>query len=797
MEALKHLTLVAASRFIPSCLPQLRSRSTTEVVTGDAHVSKQSLSASRLHAFPECDEGWSLPHSPKVRSIPLESGFGNEGCGSNLLGLRIWLQRPILLACILLGAAVQAEGSVSAQYLKSAVAHYEQLDYERALRQLEKAAAKAKTPGEQVQAALMLGIVRADSGKRSPALDAFDTAFAVDPTAKLPLVVSPKISALAESSRSHSHSDSADVVTIPANFAKLWPESVRVCADVDLALDGIWTPNAKTLVLKQLQKGPPSVSAASLGLVREIDSWVKNWGEQRLATCLRNEFMRDPKGVGTSSALLCLDRSTDAFTSLIEVLVSGTVVSEATLQIVDRLPNPTECARVRRAQGPAGAQNPEGTKAWRLLSSAFMVLGVEGDSNHAQSLINQARPMVSNSSDALLKAELDFVDGILRIQAEPAVAIASLYRSVTVSLELGENAIALRSLRRLIEHYGTAGDLATVERLYRWAKRLAQDGADSSLELAQLERSGAFATGQRNPERGLAFCKRALEQLEQSTVVNALRERVKADILVLAAHMAFNARSPDARSIAKRADEISARIYEAQHPHLVTLQLLQAFLALEDGALEEAERMSERALTPNALLNPWQEVQAKTILSIAYYLTQRYSLAEPAAEFVVTQSEATDGPECATCPTRWLLLGDVLRESGRVAQGADYHERALSVIGKQLEKTPEPVLYEDKLEAETALARDYVALKQWERARQYTNDCMNSSLRRSLPGHLVMDCEMTQAEVLWALGKAEPAVQAAKRATKERKAASGMEKRLQSRVRVRAQSWLKTNVSRR
>lgn len=75
----------------------------------------------------------------------------------------------------------------------AAVRSYEDFDYEKALGQLTRAQALAKGPEQEVPVALYLGIVHAELGRRDESLAAFRTAFYLQPDARLPVKVSPKV----------------------------------------------------------------------------------------------------------------------------------------------------------------------------------------------------------------------------------------------------------------------------------------------------------------------------------------------------------------------------------------------------------------------------------------------------------------------------------------------------------------------------------------------------------------------------------------------------------------------------
>jgi hypothetical protein len=70
---------------------------------------------------------------------------------------------------------------------------YEELEYEQALVQLQWAKPRALTPEQDVSLGLLEGIVLGDMGERGPSLAAFHAALLLNPEAKLPLKVAPKV----------------------------------------------------------------------------------------------------------------------------------------------------------------------------------------------------------------------------------------------------------------------------------------------------------------------------------------------------------------------------------------------------------------------------------------------------------------------------------------------------------------------------------------------------------------------------------------------------------------------------
>ncbi len=106
-----------------------------------------------------------------------------------------------LLAVALLALPAWAQGDDAKKYFNAAVTLYENLEYEKALTQLEKARSKATGSEDEIRIALLEGCVLADMGKASKATESFKLGFGLDADAKLPVAVSPKVQTLAESAR--------------------------------------------------------------------------------------------------------------------------------------------------------------------------------------------------------------------------------------------------------------------------------------------------------------------------------------------------------------------------------------------------------------------------------------------------------------------------------------------------------------------------------------------------------------------------------------------------------------------
>ena len=111
--------------------------------------------------------------------------------------------RMIVLLLLLVGPSIaRAESSAEAQaYLLSIQREFEELEYERALKQIHLARQGPRKEEDEVALSLYEGIIQCDLGKQDQGLAAFRSALALRPDAKLPVQVSPKIEQLFESVR--------------------------------------------------------------------------------------------------------------------------------------------------------------------------------------------------------------------------------------------------------------------------------------------------------------------------------------------------------------------------------------------------------------------------------------------------------------------------------------------------------------------------------------------------------------------------------------------------------------------
>ncbi len=119
--------------------------------------------------------------------------------GSFLDSVRVLLG----LCALVVGAVPQAARASDdfERYRVAAVRLYEDLEYERALEQIQRARKVAGSVEEGVAAALYEGIILGDLAKEEESRAAFKTALLLEPEAKLPLAVAPKVERVFEELR--------------------------------------------------------------------------------------------------------------------------------------------------------------------------------------------------------------------------------------------------------------------------------------------------------------------------------------------------------------------------------------------------------------------------------------------------------------------------------------------------------------------------------------------------------------------------------------------------------------------
>ena len=109
---------------------------------------------------------------------------------------------PLALLLVLLFPSLAAADGKPNPYIEPASRLYRTLEFQEALRTVEKAIAwPSNTPEEEVRAALVEGVITAQLGKTDRAIGAFKRGLALDSEAQLPFKVPPKIQKIFEKAR--------------------------------------------------------------------------------------------------------------------------------------------------------------------------------------------------------------------------------------------------------------------------------------------------------------------------------------------------------------------------------------------------------------------------------------------------------------------------------------------------------------------------------------------------------------------------------------------------------------------
>ncbi|XXF81271.1 hypothetical protein P2318_16385 [Myxococcaceae bacterium GXIMD 01537] len=109
----------------------------------------------------------------------------------------------LLLTCALLAGApaAQAQSKEFKRRINAATRLYEALEYEKALEQLKRAKALPLSADDNARVAILQGLVLADLGKQEEARAQFVEGLSLNPEARLPFKVSPKVERLFEDVR--------------------------------------------------------------------------------------------------------------------------------------------------------------------------------------------------------------------------------------------------------------------------------------------------------------------------------------------------------------------------------------------------------------------------------------------------------------------------------------------------------------------------------------------------------------------------------------------------------------------
>jgi len=221
--------------------------------------------------------------------------------------------------CVVLALAAftaRAQSPDVKKYLNAAITLYENLEYEKALKQIKKAKPKAQGPDDEAKIGLLEGIVLADMGKEQEALTAFKTAFGIDLEAKLLVEVSPKVQAVADKARENVRKMLAPQIEAQRLEAEKLKAEEQAKADAAARAEVERQAELKRQEEEERRKNapPPAVVKQSGPSMRSL-SWI-------------------PLAVGVASAGVAAGLLIDA-SSKYNSLVNGTAPPESAASIRD------------------------------------------------------------------------------------------------------------------------------------------------------------------------------------------------------------------------------------------------------------------------------------------------------------------------------------------------------------------------------------------------------------------------------------------------------------------------------
>ncbi|QQR44693.1 hypothetical protein JKA73_00610 [Myxococcus xanthus] len=189
-----------------------------------------------------------------------------------------WRRCLSLAACIWIVIpvhAARADGDFE-RHVAEAVRLYDDLEYERALEQLDRARGSLRGPRDRVTLALHRGIISADLGRWQAARDEFRSALLLEPEARLPLRVSPKVAREFEAQRALAKAELArrrrDSPTREAARIEQTEGEAELVADASSALPAALTPTEQATASSPVEVQPRTATSSA--------SWRRIGGRQ-------------------------------------------------------------------------------------------------------------------------------------------------------------------------------------------------------------------------------------------------------------------------------------------------------------------------------------------------------------------------------------------------------------------------------------------------------------------------------------------------------------------------------------
>lgn len=682
----------------------------------------------------------------------------------------------------------------SGRYFKSALVHYEDLNYEKAIEQLKKSQLKSTNAQEACSAALLEGIILADWGKPGLAEAAFAKGFGIAVEAQLPVATSPRIIALSEKARVEARQKFFGTQT--------W-QSPSTCVEVEQSLDALWSEQSRArLLLKFKNSKQPEISAVAQALIHRMDAWTDVWADQQLALCVRRDVQRSISDQEATARATCLSRSGDAFTVLIETIDASAELEASATQLVGQLPDPADCVQ-SPLESPAQIAASAAVRTPLLRAKALIDVG---QFESAQKHFEAAQKASTGLKAPLLMAELNACLGQLEnAKGNTKAAITAYQQAVTAAIEAGAPRQAVASLLLLIDLEGKVQrNFKTAQTYFDWAMRLIRRAKDADYATAKvlLAWSRVLIEAQKN-EQALALLSRALHLLDRLDA-NDFTARTKARIFASLdrAHTNLARNFFDDRSrlhYLKAADYSEAAVQlllDTMGPESSDLapawNNLGAVHLEVTGNLEQAERALNASMEL-ARKYRWKDNTYNTNFGFLYYLTNRLELAQQALQLDLDWTEKKFGPQHPEMISSLFMMGHVQRAMGQPARAAEYHLRALEIV-KVLMLEDKTAFQGDYEETFLHLGIDYALLENWSEVAKSVRSCKQATRAKLFKKSDVLYCQVLTYQWEWATGAHQKAVTSMTALLDTPREKFGADAHYADNARALAKSWLQDKL---
>ncbi len=684
----------------------------------------------------------------------------------------------------------------SARYFRSALVHYEGLNYERAIEQLKKSQLRAKTASDQSVAALMEGVVRADWGQLKQAEEAFSKGFGTDLDARLPVDASPKIVTLAERVRSRVR---RDLFTEESHTS--WQPS-DACGHAYGLSQPLWNEAIQARVFRKLQNSAsPEVTAIAQGLINRMNAWVDAWVDQQLVLCLRRDLRQALTLAEVQARERCLAQDATIFATLIESIDASPNLDSASTKLASSLPDPLDCGQVPHE---TSEQYAAGAAARTWLAQAWALLDL-GDNNGAGEKLDKAVKASASVNSPLLTSQINECLGrVLKRNGDIRGAVAAYREAVATAVEAHAPRDAIGSLIELITLQGDfQRDFAAAHRSYDSALRLIKrvrevEPLDSEIARAWggvLLESGKYAEALTLFKRVL----RKISRMEDTPSSRGFRSATYSDMAIAHYHLGNHSKGTTRKQHYRQAVEC----FETAHglkvdelginaPNLIADWVNLAGIHMQaTGEFDKAEKLL------NAAVELGRKLKAKTNGAYAnlgqlYFLTNRLELAKQYLQEYIDWVAKTLGPQHREIALSLSILGDVLREMGQPEKAVENHLRVLG-IAEQLKQEGHPEWKPMYDGAKLHLGLDFAALEDWGKVKPAVISCNQAEVAQEFDIEETLYCEVLTSQLEWEQGAKSKAVKKMRRVLTRKPEEVAMGDLYCEKARVMARQWLATH----